>query len=150
MIRGPSRFWTTVPAQPPPKAAPSRERGLRRGQIATKRLTLREKVLVALAWAVDERTGMALPRRPVEVEHVVVKAWKLWPSDFGLRNYPQPDASRVLCKFAGSYGLVRLGLASRTRPGVYELTPKGRDIAVSLARWESAGESAGAKPNIAA
>lgn len=72
--------------------------------------------------------------RLVTYEDIVVKAWELYPDDFGLRGYSDryPDASDIhvpLYKELKSRGLVASG---PTRQKKFKLTNTGWDLAASL------------------
>lgn len=72
--------------------------------------------------------------RLVTYEDIVVKAWELYPDDFGLRGYSDryPDASDIhvpLYKELKSGGLVASG---PTRQKKFKLTNAGWDLAASL------------------
>ncbi|MGO9150088.1 MAG: hypothetical protein ACLP1E_00340 [Acidimicrobiales bacterium] len=72
--------------------------------------------------------------RLVTYEDIVVKAWELYPDDFGLRGYSDrfPDASDIhvpLYKELKSGGLVATG---PTRQKKFKLTSTGWDLAASL------------------
>ena len=70
----------------------------------------------------------------VTYEDIVVKAWELYPDDFGLRGYSDryPDSSDIhvpLYKELKSAGLVATG---PTRQKKFQLTATGWDVARSL------------------
>jgi hypothetical protein len=72
--------------------------------------------------------------RLVTYEDIVVKAWELYPDDFGLRGYSDryPDASDIhvpLYKELKSAGLVSTGPARQKK---FRLTDAGWDLAASL------------------
>lgn len=72
--------------------------------------------------------------RLVTYEDIVVKAWELYPDDFGLRGYSDryPDASDIhvpLYKELKSAGLVSTGPARQKK---FKLTNAGWDVAASL------------------
>lgn len=72
--------------------------------------------------------------RLVTYEDIVVKAWELYPDDFGLRGYSDqfPDASDIhvpLYKELKSGGLVATGPARQKK---FKLTDAGWDFAASL------------------
>ena len=127
-------FWTTVFERP--TTTPTHP-GLRAGPRATDRLTVCEKILIAVAAETTRE------RPTVASEHLVVTAWEMFPEDFGLRGFirEHPDAARVLCKLSGEYGLVKTGLVTRVRRGDGEIkiTELGKDFAQRLQRWASGG-----------
>lgn len=72
--------------------------------------------------------------RLVTYEDIVVKAWEMYPDDFGLRGYSDryPDASDIhvpLYKELKSAGLVATGPARQKK---FKLTDAGWDLAASL------------------
>lgn len=78
--------------------------------------------------------------RLVTYEDIVVKAWELYPDDFGLRGYSDrfPDASDIhvpLYKELKSAGLVATG---PTRQKKFKLTNSGWDLAATLSSHETA------------
>lgn len=80
--------------------------------------------------------------RLVTYEDIVVKAWELYPDDFGLRGYSDrfPDASDIhvpLYKELKSGGLVATG---PTRQKKFKLTSAGWDLARSLFDSASGGD----------
>jgi hypothetical protein len=83
--------------------------------------------------------------RLVTYEEIVVKAWELYPDDFGLRGYSDrfPDASDIhvpLYKELKSAGLVATG---PTRQKKFKLTNAGWDLAATLSSHETTdGEAA--------
>ena len=82
----------------------------------------------------------------VTYEDIVVKAWELYPDDFGLRGYSDqyPDSSDIhvpLYKELKSGGLVATG---PTRQKKFQLTAAGWDVARSLfGSGEKAAETSG-------
>ncbi len=79
----------------------------------------------------------------VTYEDIVVKAWELYPDDFGLRGYSDryPDSSDIhvpLYKELKSGGLVATG---PTRQKKFQLTPAGWDVARALFGSQEAEEA---------
>jgi hypothetical protein len=56
---------------------------------------------------------------------LVVRAWEMYPCDFGLDPYPHPDCNRVLSACMGQRGLVGLGYLRLVSPKVYAVTASG-------------------------
>lgn len=81
--------------------------------------------------------------RLVTYEDIVVKAWELYPDDFGLRGYSDrfPDASDIhvpLYKELKSAGLVATGPSRQKK---FKLTDSGWDLAASSFRHQGAGDA---------
>jgi hypothetical protein len=79
----------------------------------------------------------------VTYEDIVVKAWELYPDDFGLRGYSDryPDSGDIhipLYKELKSTGLVASGPARQKR---FQLTPAGWDLARRLFDGEGPGDA---------
>lgn len=83
--------------------------------------------------------------RLVTYEDIVVRAWELYPDDFGLRGYSDryPDASDIhvpLYKELKSDGLVATG---PTRQKKFKLTNAGWDLAATLFGTDGSTEPVG-------
>lgn len=64
-------------------------------------------------------------------EELVVRAWRMFPKDFGLRlfNDCHPDSNRVLARVMGARGLCSRGLLERVAERQYRITDKGKRAA---------------------
>lgn len=63
------------------------------------------------------------------VGDLVVRAWRMSPSAFGLTGHEHhPDSNAVMSKLCGADGLVAMGMIARPRSGMVALTHRG-------ARW---------------
>jgi hypothetical protein len=72
-------------------------------------LNQREKVLAAARSFCD----------PFTKEDLAVRAWELYPRDFGFRQHDLPNVQTVYCRFYGATGLLAQGRVQEVAPGRY-------------------------------
>jgi hypothetical protein len=89
-------------------------------------LSKADRVLIA-AYLLDK----ARPGQVLTLGELTLKAWELWPDEFGLTGYEElhPDSHHVRCVLYGRQKVVNRwgGLLKRTGPLRWELTEAGRD-----------------------
>lgn len=83
--------------------------------------TQRGRVLRAVIAECDARGASEVPESAV-----AVRAWQLWPAEFGLTGYPYPDPMPVRSRLSQEEVLVRDGYVTRPELGRVRLTAKGR------------------------
>jgi hypothetical protein len=112
--------------------------------------------LAARGWgALADAVLMVLATTPdttVDVEALVLRAWKYDPGQFGLRGheYLHPDPRRVLAALEGPEGLVLRGLCARPHLSRVRLTAAGRRAADALAKGGALESAAGDPATLAA
>lgn len=92
-------------------------------------LTLNEKVLLAAL----EVSGGNISKE-FTAEDLLIKAWKLDKSAFGLRGYEKlyPDSNILYTKLMGKSGLVRTGYLKKVGEKTYTITEAGLAVASRL------------------
>lgn len=90
-------------------------------------MTISEKLLLA---AVEVQP----PGETFSAEDLVVKAWELFPDEFGLVGYADrfPDSNRVLSNIMGNKGMRGKGWLRKVGKKRYRLTPQGMSDAAAL------------------
>ncbi len=98
-------------------------------------MTNPEKLLIAAA-------EVRPPGETFTAEELVVKAWELFPDEFGLAGYSEhfPDSNRVLTNIMGSKGMRGKGWLRKVGKKRYRLTPQGMSDGAALL------DSKGTKP----
>lgn len=90
-------------------------------------MTIPEKLLIAAA-------EVRPPGETFTAEDLVVKAWELFPDEFGLAGYSEhfPDSNRVLTNIMGSKGMRGKGWLRKVGKKRYRLTPQGMSDGAAL------------------
>lgn len=58
---------------------------------------------------------------------LMVRAWQLYPDEFGMREYPYPDTNRLVPRIYGAEGLIKRGRL-RWVGDQLEITPEGWNL----------------------
>jgi hypothetical protein len=86
--------------------------------------TVAEQVLLAARHLEDDG------QTPFTAESLIVAAWQINPTAFGLKGYAErfPDSNKVLSVIMGERGLARQGLLDKVGVKQYSLTERGRKM----------------------